>query len=95
MPYGIVHFFPGGTKEQYEASIAAVHPARDVLPKGQIFHAAGPSSGGWTVIAIHDSKASWEEFRDSTLFPAFKKGVEGGFTSPPQETSFEVANLQK
>src|SRR6478752_1331627 len=24
--YGIVHFFAEGTKEQYEASIAAVHP---------------------------------------------------------------------
>jgi hypothetical protein len=41
MAYGIVHQFPGGTKEQYEASIAA----------------------------------------------------EGGFTSPPQETGFEVHNL--
>ena len=37
MAYAIVHHFPGGTKEQYEASIAAVHPARDALPKGQIF----------------------------------------------------------
>jgi hypothetical protein len=27
MAYGIVHHFPGGTKEQYEASIAAVHPS--------------------------------------------------------------------
>ena len=41
MAYGIVHHFPGGTKEQYEASLAAVHPSRDSLPKGQIFHAAG------------------------------------------------------
>ena len=27
MAYGVVHQFKGGTKEQYEASIAAVHPA--------------------------------------------------------------------
>jgi hypothetical protein len=40
MAYAIMHFFPGGTKEQYEASIAAVHPSRSTLPKGQIFHAA-------------------------------------------------------
>ncbi len=26
-PFGVVHFFAGGTKDQYEASIAAVHPA--------------------------------------------------------------------
>jgi hypothetical protein len=46
MAYGIVHYFPGGTKEQYEASIAAVHPSEGRLPEGQIFHAAGPSTGG-------------------------------------------------
>ena len=41
MAYGIVHHFPGGTKEQYEATLAAVHPTRDSLPEGQFFHAAG------------------------------------------------------
>jgi hypothetical protein len=45
MAYGIVHVFPGGTEEQYEASLAAVHPSRDQLPDGQIFHAAGPPAG--------------------------------------------------
>ena len=58
MNYGITHFFPGGTKENYEASIAAVHPAKGVLPKGQIFHAAGPATGGWQIVATHDSKES-------------------------------------
>ena len=33
--FGIIHHFPGGTKEEYEASIAAVHPSRDKLPEGQ------------------------------------------------------------
>ena len=74
MAYGIVHYFPGGTKEQYEASIAAVHPAGDSLPEGQIFHAAGASAGGWTIVAIHDSKESWEQFRDSILMPRMKAG---------------------
>jgi len=94
MSYGVVHFFAGGTKEQYEASIGAVHPNRDTLPSGQIYHAAGPSTGGWTVVAVHDSKASWERFRDGTLMPALQKGVEGGFTAPPQEQVFEVYNQQ-
>ena len=93
MAYGIVHQFPGGTKEQYEASIAAVHPSRDSLPEGQIYHAAGPSDGGWTIIAVHDSRESWETFRDGTLMPRMQQGIEGGFTSPPQETGFEVHNL--
>jgi len=95
MAYGIIHYFPGGTKEQYEASIAAVHPSRNSLPKGQIFHVAGPSAGGWTVVAVHDSKESWERFREDILMPQLKKGIKGGLTAPPQETAFEVHNLQK
>jgi hypothetical protein len=94
LKYGIVHFFPGGTREQYEASLAAVHPSRDTLPKGQIFHAAGPSAGGWTVVAIHDSQESWERFRDDILMPRMRQGIKGGFTTPPQETAFSVHQLQ-
>ena len=94
MAYGIVHHFPGGTKEQYEASIASVHPSRDTLPEGQIFHAAGPSAGGWTIMAVHDSKESWERFRDETLIPGLGE-VEGGFAGPPEETTFEVGKLQQ
>ena len=94
MAYAVVHNFPGGTQEQYEASIAAVHPSRHVLPPGQIYHAAGPSAGGWTIVAIHDSKASWEQFRDAILMPKMQKGIQGGFATPPQETTFEVKNLQ-
>jgi hypothetical protein len=89
-----MHYFTGGTKEQYEASIAAVHPSRTSLPKGQIFHAAGPSAGGWTIVAIHESKESWEGFRDSILMPRMQQGIKGGFTAPPQETPFEVYHMQ-
>jgi hypothetical protein len=95
MAYGIVHHFPGGTQDQYEAAIAAVHPARDSLPKGQIFHAAGASSGGWTIVAIHESKESWERFRDGILMPRMQQRIKGGFATPPQESAFEVHNLQK
>ncbi len=91
--YAIVHHFPGGTKKQYEASIAAVHPGKGTLPKGQIFHAAGASAGGWTIVAIHDSKKSWVRFRDDILVPRLGQGVKGGFTTLPQETAIDVRNL--
>jgi len=94
MAYGVVHFFPGGTRDQYEASIKAVHPDRDTLPAGQIHHMAGPSQGGWTIVAIHESKASWEHFRNDVLMPRMQQGIAGGFASPPQETLFEVYNLK-
>jgi len=94
MAYGIVHQFPGGTQEQYEASIAAVHPTDGSSPEGQIFHTAGPSADGWTIIAIHDSQESWERFRDEMLMPTMSEEIEGGFPTPPQETSFTVHNQQ-
>lgn len=94
MSYGVVHQFPGGTRENYEASIAAVHPATG-LPAGQVFHAAGPSAGGWAIVAIHESQESWETFRDSILMPRMQAGIEGGFASPPQETVFDVVALEQ
>jgi len=90
MAYGVVHQFAGGTKEQYEASIAAVHPSGGGLPEGQSFHAAGPSEDGWTIVAIHDSQESWERFRDGILMPRMQEGIDGGFAAPPHETAFEV-----
>jgi hypothetical protein len=88
-----IHYFPGGTKEQYEASIAAVHPGPDELPDGQIFHAAGASDGGWTIVAVHESRESWESFRDHILMPQMQAGIEGGFASPAEEKEIDVYNL--
>ncbi|MEV6010746.1 hypothetical protein AB0M29_28500 [Streptomyces sp. NPDC051976] len=94
MAFGIIHHFPGGTEEQYDATIAAVHPSRDTLPEGQLFHAAGASGDGWTIMAVHESKASWESFRDSTLLPRMEAGITGGFQNPPQQTEVDIYNLQ-
>jgi hypothetical protein len=92
MAFGIIHHFPGGTQQNYEASIAAVHPPNG-LPAGQIFHAAGASPGGWTIMAVHDSKQSWERFRDETLLPRMQAGIPGGFPTPPQETEVDVSTV--
>jgi hypothetical protein len=94
MAFGIVHHFPGGTREQYDASLAAVHPSDGSLPDGQIFHAAGSSNGGWTIIAVHDSKESWERFRDGILMPRMQQGIEGGFATPPQETEIDLQTVK-
>ena len=93
--FGIVHRFPGGTKEQYDAGLARVHPSDGSLPKGQTYHAAGPTDDGWIVIAIWDSPASWERFRDETLMPGLQELGDAGFPSPPQETTFEIHKEQQ
>jgi hypothetical protein len=93
MAFGVIHHFPGGTKSQYDASVAAVHPSPDSLPEGQVYHAAGPSAEGWTIVAVHDSQASWEQFRDNLLLPALQAGIDGGFEGTPDEKTFEVDTL--
>jgi len=66
--FGIVHTFPGGTKEQYEASIKQVHPADGTeLPEGQTYHAAGATDDGWIVVALWDLRAEAERFRRRLL----------------------------
>jgi len=34
----------------------------------------GASAGGWTVVAVHDSKESWVRFRDEILIPRMQAG---------------------
>jgi hypothetical protein len=91
--YAVVHFFPGGTAANYEASINAVHPGAGLLPAGQIFHAAGPTDGGWTILAVHDTQESWESFRDEILIPRMQQGIDGGFATPPTETPIDLYNV--
>jgi hypothetical protein len=91
MAFLITHFYEGGTAEQYEAVVDAVHPPGG-LPAGQVYHAAGPTDGGWLVVAVWDSKGAFDKFLSDTLMPALQK-VKGGFAGPPQERSTEVANL--
>jgi hypothetical protein len=96
MNYGITHYFPGGTKENYDAVMAAMNTVRGrAIPEGQIFHAAGPAPGGWMIVAIHDSRQSWDLFWADVALPAFKKGIPGGFTSVPTETTFDVESLHR
>ncbi len=91
MAYGAIHFFPGGTQRKQDGWRSSSRSGG--LPEGQTFHAAGASEGGWTIVAVHDSKDGWERFRNGTLTPRMQQGIEGGFETPPEETGFEIHNL--
>ncbi len=90
MAYVIVNDFEGGTKEQYDATTAVVHPPGD-LPAGQTHHYAGPSANGWVVVAVWESKEIWEKFRDERFAsgefgptnPARRPKPPGIFGYPP------------
>ena len=91
MAYLITHFWPGGTEQQYQATLAAVHPPGG-LPAGQRYHAAGPTEGGILIAAVWDSKADFDRFVSEKLMAG--PPVEGGLVGPPEERTAEVANLQ-
>jgi hypothetical protein len=93
--FGIVHRFPGGTKEHYDAAIEVVHPTAGSLPAGQTYHAAGPTDDGWIVVALWDSRESWDRFREETLLPGLQSLGDRGFPTPPEETTFEVYKEQQ
>jgi len=91
MAYLMVHFWPGGTEEQYRTMLATVHPP-DGLPQGQLYHAAGPTAGGVLIAAVWDSKESADRFMNEVLMPSLP--VEGGFSGQPEERLAEVTNLE-
>ena len=91
MAFLITHFYEGGTAEQYQAVLDAAHPAGG-LPPGQIYHAAGPTDGGWLIVATWDSEASFDSFVSETLMPALQNTT-GGFAGPPQQRTAELTNL--
>jgi hypothetical protein len=44
---------------------------------------------------VYDTREDREKFRDGVLMPRMKQGIKGGFATPPQETGFEIYNLQR
>jgi len=89
MSYLITHFFDGGTQEQYDAIIANAHPADGSLPPGQVHHFAGPTDGGFLVVAL------WESKEQNDAFQEILRPVIGGLDdppSPPQEHTAQVTN---
>jgi hypothetical protein len=46
-------------------------------------------------VAVHESKESWEHFRDRILGPKMQQGVDGGFAGPTQETAIDVYKLMR
>jgi hypothetical protein len=41
-------------------------------------------------MAVHESRESWEKFRDGILLPRMQQGIEGGFATPPEETAVDL-----
>ena len=65
-----IEFPPAMTAELYEQVNNRVNPPDD-RPAGLIFHSAGPSpAGGWRIVDVWDSRATFDRFLESKVMPA-------------------------
>lgn len=92
MAYMVTHFWPGASEDQYNATVAAVHPPGG-LPEGQTYHVAGPTDGGILITAVWDSKEQCDRFIQDKLMASMP--IDGGVQGRPEERSAEVINLVK
>jgi hypothetical protein len=90
MAYLQTHFWPGATEQQYNTTVAVVHPAGG-LPEGQVYHAAGPVDDGILIVAVWESKEQSDRFVQDTLMAALP--IEGGVEGQPQERAAETINV--
>jgi quinol monooxygenase YgiN len=90
-----IEFAPGMTAELYEQVNDRVNPS-DNRPTGLIFHSAGPSpDGGWRIIDVWDSRATFDRFLESKVMPTIaeligEEAVASG--EPPKIESWAVHN---
>ena len=89
MSYLQVHFWPGGTEEQYRAMIKALHPETG-LPEGQRSHTSGVTEGGYLISVVWDARGQSEAFMQNTHLAALP--VDSGFAGGPEERAAEVAH---
>jgi hypothetical protein len=90
MAFLMTHFWPGATLDEYNATLAILHPPNG-LPEGQIYHAAGHTDGGVLVAAIWESKDHFERFLSDTVMASMP--IDGGLTGQPEQRTAEIANL--
>lgn len=62
---------PGVTQDRYERMVALALPDGR-WPDGQLDHIAGPFEGGWRVVDVFESQASFDRFFEMQLGPALR-----------------------
>ncbi|HEX4016544.1 MAG TPA: hypothetical protein VHX15_07370 [Frankiaceae bacterium] len=90
MAYLLTHFWPGGTVEQYQATLAAVTDAAGGK-RPELFHAGGPTEGGILITAVYESKDACQQFVADTLLPLMP--IAGGLEGPPQERGADLIHV--
>jgi hypothetical protein len=90
-----IEFAPGMNAELYDQVNDRVNPA-DNRPAGLIFHSAGPSpDGGWRIVDVWDSRATFDRFLESRVMPTIAELVGDEAMAqgePPKIESWPIHN---
>jgi len=91
MAIALLMEFPGGTRDQYDKILQelGMEKGTEDLPRGLIFHVAGPSKNGWQVFDVWESRADFDRFVAERLGPAIR--ASGVVPTTPVE--FPVYNI--
>ena len=95
MAYAVVLVFEGVTEDDYWTVNSNLGIGRDgngEYPPGLIVHAGAPTTGGWMVTEIWDSKDSQEAFMASRLGAALQQA---GMPAPAQVIDGDTVNVQQ
>ena len=89
MAIGMIFSGRGLTQEQYEHVSRQVSPDNHAAP-GLLYHAAGPSDGGFCVVEVWESQEALDRFFAEKLGHAMQQA---NITAQP--TFFHVANTMQ
>lgn len=92
MAFGRIVFYPGGTAAQYQAVIDEIGSAFTDAAE-RIFHAAGPTEGGWLMTTIWNSKEAFQRWAQEHVGPAHQRAGDRGWQSQPETTDFETFHV--
>ncbi len=72
MATGILLEFNGVTAKEYDRVIESLR-LDQYPPKGRLLHTAGPTSNGWLVFNIFESRNDYEQYYNDRVLPVFKQ----------------------
>lgn len=87
MAWARMVFYPGGTREQFEAVVSEIGEAIKEAP-GRLYLASGPADGGWTILTVWESQAAFGAWAADHIGPAHLRAGDRGWQSEPQVTDF-------
>ena len=74
MALAMVAEIPDLTRDQYEAVVKKVN--ENGSPAGALFHAGGPTEGGYRIVEVWESREAADAFYGSELYRAATAGSE-------------------